>query len=511
MPRLSFWAVGVLAGWGITYEGYHHIYVPYRTSQLAVDQRWERSKMPYHDAIHAYSRLQTVIEQQLAMRSSSPLSSSASARQDTSVWYTNAEKILFFCDVQRVRALLLGLPHHLITEKDLRAKLQQLSVWEAQHCTELNFRSAPLTFSQALRSAMCFVIYLLCFRVLSPLLSVWNGSAGWQARLQHSVAVQIAEALEIKVLLTVQESESCNVSSEVARGTSYRYITLNATHWIEEVGFWACPNNPLLRHRSVSAPAPVRSEEVDDYHLKLLRGLPMMTCSSNAAPQHSGALNFVSTALRQPWCYLFWCGPSASATAYATTYAEHWRRLEARQQECLSRGGEDDEAASLMTATDVTFGYPMLSNTDQLECEVDHEAHYIPVGISGLPRVLYVDTAHAKDDVRPRRTREETYARVQQAQFARAPSAAPTMRAPADSIAAVPQTSSRLHEWQAHHGPPCWLRVWWGGVYGGGPRRSNATLHYHLGRASTVAEYASAAIAASQAAGAFTAAAASAV
>ncbi|TPP44351.1 hypothetical protein CGC21_5920 [Leishmania donovani] len=511
MPRLSFWAVGMLAGFGVTYGGYYRVYVPQRAAKLAADQRLEQCKLPYQDAIRAYSRLQRAVEQQVAIASSLP-SSSAGARPDTSAWHTNGEKIRFFCDVQRMRALLLGLPHHLITEKDLRAKLQQLSVWESQHCTELNFRSAPLSFSQTLRSSACFVIYLLCFRVLSPLLRAWDSSGGWQARLQHSVSTRIVEALEIKVLLTVADCESLSGSSEAAGGPSRGYITLNTTHWIEEVGFWACTNNPLLHRRPASPPAAVGRQGVDSCHVELLRGFPITACSSNAAPQDGGVSSFTLPALRQRWCDLLWCGPSASATAYTTAYAEHWRRLEARQRERLSRTTEGGEAASLMTAADVSLGYPVLSCTSQLECAVGHEAYYIPVGISGLPHVLYVDAAHAKPDVRPRRTREETYARVQQAQFAHASSAVSAKRAPADStIAAVPQTPSRLHEWQAHRGFPCWCRAWWGGVYGGGPRRSSTTLHYHLGSASTAAEYASAAIAASQAAETFTAAATSAV
>ncbi|CBZ30623.1 conserved hypothetical protein [Leishmania mexicana MHOM/GT/2001/U1103] len=501
----------MLTGFGVAYGGYYRVYVPQRAAQLAADQRLEQCKLPYQDVIHAYSRLQRTIEHQVAIASSLP-SSSAGARPDTSAWHTNAEKIRFFCDVQRMRAVLLGLPHHFITEKDLRAKLQQLSIWESKHCTELNFRSAPLSFSQTLRSSACFVIYLLCFRVLSPLLRVWDGSGDWQAWLQHSVSTRIVEALEIKVLLTAPDRELLNCSSGVACELSRGYITLNATHWIEEVGFWACPNNPLLHRRTASQPAAAGCQGVDTCHLELLRGVPIMECSSNAAPQHGGASSFTFPALRQRWCDLLWCGPSASAAAYTTTYAEHWRRLEALQRERLSRRTEGGEAVPMMTAADVSLGYPVLSCTSQLECAVDSEAYYIPVGISGLPHVLYVDAAHAKPDVRPRRTREETYACVQQAQFAHASSAVSVKHATADStIAAALQTPSRLHEWQAHRGFPCCRRVWWGGVYGGGPRRSSTTLHYHLGSASTAAEYASAAIAASQAAEAFTAAATSAV
>ncbi|KAG5466656.1 hypothetical protein LSCM1_00825 [Leishmania martiniquensis] len=510
MPRLSYWAVGVFAGGGVAYGGYHHVYVPHRAAQLAADQQLDQCKRPHQDAIHAYSRLRAAVEQQSAIMSSFPSSSSASARQDTSAWHTNSEKVLFFCALQRMRALLLGLPDHLITEKDLRAQLQQLSVWEAQHCTELHFRPAPLSTSQTLRSVACFAVYLLCFRVLNPLLSVWAGSARWQARLLHHVAARIAEVLEIKVVLTVEGSESHSGTRGVARGPSRRYITLNTTHWIEEVGFWACPNNPLLCDQSVSPPAAVERQGEDDCRLELLRCRPRKACSSNAALPHSFASRFAPLSLRQPWCYLLLCGPSASATAYTTTYAEHWRRLATQQQERMSSGGTSSKAAFLMTATDVSLGYPVLSDTGHLECNLDDEAHYIPVGISGLPRVLYVDAAHAKADVRPRRSREEKYACVQEAQFARVPSTAHATRAPADStLAAAPQAPSRLLEWQVHRGIPWWLRVWWGGVYGGGRCRSRPTLHYHLGNASTAAEYASAAIAASQAAELFTAAAVS--
>ncbi|KAG5492491.1 hypothetical protein JKF63_01069 [Porcisia hertigi] len=490
MPRLSFWALGVLGGFGVAYGGYYHAYIPQRTAQLTADERLERRKKPLQDAIHAYSRLQAAVEQQVAITPSSSLSL-VGKQQDTSAWRTNAEKIIFFCDVQRLRALLLGLSTHVITEKDLCGRLQQLSAWEARHCTELNFRSAPLSCLQTVRCAACFVLYLLCFRMLSRVLGMWSGSSRWQVWLQHSAAARITEALEIQVHLTAENTKLDNGGCQAACGAPRRYITLNTTHWIEEVGFWACPNNPLLHSQPGGAPAAVHRQDAENYHVELLRGRPTMASSPSA----------------EPWCHLLWCGPSGSATAYTTTYAEHWRRLEALLQERLSKGGENREAGSLMRATEVSLGYPVLSNTRELECDGGHAIHYIPVGISGLPHLLYVDAAHAKADVRPHETREETYARVQRAQFVHTRTVAAVKRASADSTTATaPQSLSRLQEWRIYRSFPCWHRVWWGSIYGGGSRRSSTSLHYHLGNASTATEYASAAMAASKAAETFAAA-----
>ncbi|KAK7194682.1 hypothetical protein NESM_000387200 [Novymonas esmeraldas] len=468
MPRLSFWAAGVLIGVGGTYGGYYGVYVPRRAARLAADQRLEESKMPYQEVIHAYSRLRTSTEQQAAVAAALPASR---APGGTSSFATNAEKLLFFCELQSLRARLLALPRHFTTEKDLRGMLQQLTAWEAQHCTELNFRPAPLTTAQTLRSMACLALYLLCFRVLGPLLGAWSGGAEWRAQLQHRAAARIVETLEVQVRLTSKDDAARSSDSGGGDGVGAgrpvrRYVTLNATHWIEEVGFWACPNNPLL-------PQPP----------------PLAPPSSGSGDSHGAPSPRI---------------PSAAVVTCASTYAEHWRRVPTAPQERTRGGGSGgDGAPPLVTATDVSLGYPVLCDTSQLSADKSApEALYQPVGVSGWQHLLYLDAAHANADVRPRLTRKETYARVQEAQFARAPVAPSARTTSTDTVPTL--EVPRRSDWPAHRGLPCWCRVWWGGAYGGrgtGSRRSGAVLHYHIGPVSTAADYAAAAIAASQAAG----------
>lgn len=469
MPRLSFWAFGLIGGAGGAYAGYHHVYLPRQAALLAADQQMQASKAPYQQVVHAFSQLQAALQKQTALHSSLPASASP-ARPSSSVWHTNAEKILFFCDVQRVRAALLALPRHLATERDLCAMLRHLGEWEARHCSELNFRVAPLTWSQTAECALCLALYLLCFRIVGPLLRVWQGGeSATAAHVQHRAAARITDALGVRVSMTVEAGDGV-VSSDGA--VQPQYIALNAAHWIEEVGFWACHNNPLLN----TAPSAGRTTP-----RKLLRGAAV------AATEPLG------------WQRLVWSGPSASATAYTTTFAALWRCTAAAQR---TRDGDSDAAAALAATSEVSLGYPLLSDPSRLDESLrDAAPLVIPVGISGLPHLLFVGAAHAVPDVRPRRTREEVYESVQRAQFRRSSNApSPTASPTAMREAQHQPASAELRQWRAARAFPWWRRVWWGGVYGSTRRTDTASLHYHLGRPCVAAAYTSAALAASEAA-----------
>jgi hypothetical protein len=513
MPRLQFWGLSAAATAGVSYAGYHYVYEPRHVAQVGEEHHLTVSRRQYQDVVHAHARLRAKVEEQLRSNSSSSSGAVASA----GAWFTNAEKIVFFCDIQLVRRLLWSLPHHLTTEQDLRRMFGELSLLEKQHCTELHFRDTPLLFTQTLRSMACYALYVLTFRVAAPLLALWDGLAGRQAWLQHHAARFITNALGIEVVMVVaaeksrlrdesplvhagdagDENSSAASVSTLDGDTPVRYIMLSTTHWIEEVGFWACANNPLLAQHPREEGQASANQSRDGATVRLLRVSPC----GNLTP--------------------------------ATTYAQHWRHKAAEE---LAREKATPDVASLagapipppppalpsspvssstsslvdVAATEVSLGYPVLTVEDALQSHHERKApsssaaSYIAVGVSGLPRVLYVDAAHAAADVRPRLTREEVYARRQRAQFTRvtspfSPSADATAELKLTSAAAL----TKLQRWRIGGGLPWWRRVWWGGVYGESCRASAAapscTLRYYLGTPCTAGNYVTEAIEASRA------------
>lgn len=478
MPRLPFWGLSAAAAASMSYAGYHFVYESYYVAQRTEEQRLTDSKQHYQDVIHAYARLRARLEQQQQQLGRNGAASSA--------WFTNADKIVFFCDVQLLRRLLWTLPHHAVTEQDLCRMFLELAGWERRNCTELHFRDTPLLFTQTMRSLACYALYVLIFRVAAPLLGMWDGFAGGQVRLLHHAARFITGALEINVVMTTSaaKSSSAEMSNDssaksvdeenrkqaaaVQSEASAQCITLSTEHWIEEVGFWASASNPLLAqhlrtHKSLKQSQETRSSAP----VRLMRGSP----------------------------------------AAVTTYAEHWRAVAAQD---LAREKEPAVSSSPtlvdVAAEEVSLGYPALPSAARLmsteSSSISKAAQYIPVGISGLPHVLYVDAAHAVSDVRPRRTREEVYAQREQAQFVRTAAVAADGSKVADDEhakaggAASPLTA--LRRWRTDGGPPCWQHMWWGGVYGGA--HPSYTLHYHLGAPCTAANYVTEAIEASRAA-----------
>ncbi|KPI86337.1 hypothetical protein ABL78_4603 [Leptomonas seymouri] len=506
MPRLPFWGFGAATTAGAWYTGYHYVYEPRQAVRLSEEERMAHFKQQYQDAIHVYARLRAQIEEQL----------SSGASSSNAVWFTNADRILFFCDVQLTRSVLWALPRHLTTEQDLHRMLSELSSWEKRHCTELHFRDKPLLVTQMLRSVACFALYVLLFRVAAPLLDLWVDLAGWQAQLRHRTACFITSALEIDVVMTSAEkprlekgsaNEDTHRKSDGRAGhmhestpsgqgcTPTRFINFSPVHWIEEVGFWACSNNPLLAQHLHKKTTPGEKNNSSDLALHLLR-----VSSKN---------------------------PSLAITT--NTYAQHWRQVAAEKQAEEIGGAATppmhlQRSASASTfslanvaAEEVSFGYPAFPSVEPSPEEVNkggrddtpHVREYIPVGVSGLPHLLYVDAAHAVADVRPRRTREEVYARHQQAQFVRAvtadvSSAAEKSEEHTQTVAtAAAPALTELHRWRACGGIPWWRRAWWGGVYGGSRQSvagSSYTLRYHLGAPCSAADYVTEAIEASRAA-----------
>lgn len=508
MPRLPFWGFSTATIAGAWYTGYHFIYEPRQAAQHGEEEQLTQSKLQYQDVIHAYARLRTRLEEHLGKSAAVASASSTSPQESRAAWFTNAEKIVFFCDMQLIRRLLWTVPHHLTTEKDLHRMFGDLAQWETQHCTELHFRDKPLLLTQTLRSLACFVVYVLVFRIADPLLSLWTGFATGLAQLRHGTAQFITKTLEIDAVMVTEDKPKRNGATHLQHheveekgmevgaaqnSAAVQYVTLSTSHWIEEVGFWACANNPLLTQgRLTEEPTLKHNRE---------RATPSLLCAYSL-PSHVSATNSL------PWHRASWCMPFPSVSALTITYAQHWRQVAAAELAKETRGTAlSSSPVSLLdvAATEVSLGYPLLTSATSLPSEGKDAprvaARYIPVGVGGLPHLLYVDASHAVTDVRTRQTREEVYAQRQRAQYAHSASVV-SKGSNAVHASAEPPLLSELQMWRVQGGPPWWRRVWWGGVFGG--RRSSATapsytLRYYVGEPCTAAEYVTAAIEASRA------------
>lgn len=551
MPRLSVWFLGSTTTIATAYLGYKRVYEPYHNAQRVSDRLLESSKQPYQDAAHAFAQLAASLDQHqatLQVSQSVHCKSPDAVARRRSAWFTNAEKIIFFCQLQQLRAQLWALPIHLTTWSDRQQTLRQMEEWEATHCTELFFRDEPLTLRQMGSCLVCYVLYVMTFRVLPTLLR-WPEANPRRCQLQHRVAALITRSLGIDVTMTrekndddqrfrshvtdirgphAMDSDTVNEIMPPSDTRPVRYLLLNMTHWIEEVGFWACSSNPLILPSTSGVTAPP-----DAAALHLLEGQAFII--PDAAP------SWMTTIFLSP----LWTFPSASATAFTTTYTQHWGQVVAQHktmevamaaQGRLSKSEVSrdvppvaDTAASDNFSAEVSLGYPLLSNVSALQ-KMEVAASnggsggdtplWVPVAAHGLPSVLFIDAAHGQLDVRPRTSRHETFTRLHEAQYplARHPTTPPIsttvhsaekggkeasemLPGQLSGDAAPPSAATGLQHWRLQNGFRWWSPLWWGRVYGGPSRSGNRcrrSLHYHIGQQTTSKDYASEAAKTSQ-------------
>lgn len=286
------------------------------------------------------------------------------------VFHSNREKLLLYLRIQKLRWALYTLPRTVqLTEESRDDTLRTLDMYEQLYCCTgagrvvvlssgsrssgggdgggggaasggdereggkaaaaagevvvatvpplhgmLNYREAPLSVSQCIQSALCYLLYFTAFHVLpavlsrlplevtrvllSPLssadVSALPGSSAHPGHmdpayvsailsyrlrlLYHRVALVIVRGLDIEVEMKVPaeqftipyhhrpgaekengvdgEAEDDGGGGKGGGGGGEgggvvvdmlpRYVVMNPSHWIEEVGFWACRENPLL-------------------------------------------------------------------------------------------------------------------------------------------------------------------------------------------------------------------------------------------------------------------------
>lgn len=182
-------------------------------------------------------------------------------RKSTALSISTTERLQLFADLQEARASLLDIltsSNTSIARSMNHAQavdfLRRLDAIEAIHCTKLSFRRTALSWTERARCFACFCIYLLYFKIL-PFLFPSDGV--WTPQFYHAVSTIIMDLLDIPCSMEMgpnwmdelyKASEALNPSSSsTLTSSSHRVkLLLPTQHWVEEVGFWACDNNPLL-------------------------------------------------------------------------------------------------------------------------------------------------------------------------------------------------------------------------------------------------------------------------
>ncbi|CCW64896.1 unnamed protein product [Phytomonas sp. EM1] len=546
MPRLHVWFAGAIAASGVSYVAYWHIYLPRVTFQAAFEEKLEIEKQNLQGVFQRLTQLKVSVEHALSKKSFlSPAVDGHgvggsgflhNALPSSSVWATNREKLLFFCELQQVRYLFFSLPYLvkgflLATRAEAASLLETLNAMERQHCDFLNFRDEALSFGQQITCLICFWVYVIGFRWIPAL--CWREDTPRRRQFFHQLAKRITSALEIETTLHVDAVENPWALANDGEGREIAqtplppdpYLVLNAVHWIEEVGFWACANNPLLLPK-----------EPSDGGNPLSSGLRLLSTPSDSFFRLFGE-NFTRARPR--------------AVAFPITFAHHWQGCWRRRERGLhsalkidppsSREDASEENAARLSegSPPTSFGYPLTSDLAALEAFLqtthpsranphqNREDHagtphsigkpegdafrrekmnpsppWIPVAVAGLPRLLFVHPSVSRADKRPRPTRSAVYEHLARKQFSES--------APGDQILVEASNAMReemernenasnasrggqkettnalpdhvrasLIEWQQQCSLPSFSKVWWGGVYGG--RSRGRGLHYHVG------------------------------
>ncbi|CCW71909.1 unnamed protein product [Phytomonas sp. Hart1] len=589
MPRLHVWFTGAFAASGISYLSYWHLYLPHITAQAAFEGKAEFDKQHLQGVLRRLSQLNAAVAQARARNSLSPPAPN-SPTDSASVWWTNREKLNFFCELQHLRCLFFALPYlvkgfSLVTRAEASALLRTLNALEAQHCDGLYFRAESLTLFQQMKCLLSFWIYVIGFKWIPAL--YWRKDTPRRRRFFHDMARRITSILEIETAMTmdtddtnetmhpsvkpnaVDEEELVEKGGQSVEGvlSSTQYVVFNATHWIEEVGFWACPNNPLL-------------QQTLSPRMEILSSYSNVGGAGDASSPSSDS--FFSAIYKR----LTFSRPCAAA--FPLTFDKHWRTRWANREEDYARRVEhlshgypplvpisdvvsnyQDKPSHILTkrkefshdlkstedehtaesdwrSPNTSFGYPLCSDLTSLSsfhqttqpplsrARTPHnnlkkdteDAKYIgkdagsassrkakdispppwiPIAVGGLPRLLFVDASLAKPDVRQPTTRTSVYHHLIQTQFPESSPGDPNPLERSNSTSKMPSNekvrSDRtlccpigkekatldgirgdLVRWQGEWcGLPCFSKVWWGRVYGGGRGSRRRGLHYHVG------------------------------
>lgn len=265
MPRLHVWAVGALSTASLYHLAYNRVVLPRVTTQHHVEQRLESEKRSLQSVIQQYALLERASQEQEQRDTRAVTHAHNDTTRLYSPWQRHRDRLLFYCQLQRVRQAFDQLPTRALSESARQHYLHRLQAMQSRGCRDglLQGRPTALTGLQRARCALCYVVYILCFRCLPRL---WRRDSFRRRAWLHQTAQWILDTLEMSCRMTMDaHTSSANETIDSIVQSSNRHynadvgqddlvhtcelhelLVLPTQHWIEEVGFWACANNPLL-------------------------------------------------------------------------------------------------------------------------------------------------------------------------------------------------------------------------------------------------------------------------
>lgn len=271
MPPLRHWLLGIGLCSASGYLGYHHVYVPRVYQQEPLERQWELER----------SKAQQLWQELVLLEKFAPqVDQGQKKSEDVSIRprsfcskERNQKKLSLFYELQRARSSLLDV---LTSRNPIIARsisysqaidyLHRVQRLQITYCTPLSFHQDSLTLIQKVKYMFSLCLYIFVFQVLP----VFIPFSFLDVDLFHLVSKYIVLTLEIPCSMTIAEKVDPEkvvdgshaisskekgklklrsmhpAASKLREQASSLKIILPAQHWIEEVGFWACENNPLL-------------------------------------------------------------------------------------------------------------------------------------------------------------------------------------------------------------------------------------------------------------------------
>ncbi|EKF32302.1 hypothetical protein MOQ_003850 [Trypanosoma cruzi marinkellei] len=432
MPRLPVWFGGAALLGGGYYAFYYHFYTPRHTTRSEIEMAIEAERFKWQSVMQRYAILHQMVQK----------------LRDSGTDVTNRERLYIYCELQKLREAFYNLSIRAQSASEKQAVLRDLDEVEVANCTVLNFRDEALTMGQILTCQLCFSLYVLCFCLIDPVLRRVHCEAVERVRRHglHIISRWMMHRLRIPVTMTLENTlpRPDGDVNEVTKEDE-EYIVFSPQHWIEVVGFWACPTNPLL------------------------------------------------TNIRVRWLL------SCDVVPFEVHWRRRWQQMrqELRDSIVVEGNEEEEEEEKRRPVVQSSFGYPLASRlscggemhddtkSDHVLTTTDvHTPRFFPVVSTGMPRVLFVSDAVARRDVRTRRTLHEVYTNVLHRQFPVNHNVVKNNKAD-DRVKGYDATYEQLYAWRKHGGVPVWHRVEWGSVYGdvgSGGNRDRRELTFCMGR-----------------------------
>nr|CCC93547.1 unnamed protein product [Trypanosoma congolense IL3000] len=459
MPRLHMWLLGAaLAGCGR---------YAFRNSRYA---DWCKDEEAVESVVGTEKYQNSYVTQQWALLNRTV--------QDLphGLCSTNWERLFVYCKIQLLRSMVYRIPLRAMPEADRKVLLLQMDKLELKQCTALNFRERPLSFLQTVTCQLCYGLYILCFCVIEPVLHCFAAEQVCRQFL-HNTSKCIVHLLQIPVSMTLEEPLGGN--SRANDNDKYLnepcYLVFYPQHWVEVVGFWACPVNPLLTNAWLQL-WPTSLRESIPYDVHWYTEWKRMQNGLTAFPREYTDDNVNNCAVKAP--------PSLSgATAME---GDNPTMVSSYAYPC----------ASLIDSSKLTGIHTVGGSCEAITSETVSELRpaFVPVVSYGLPRVLFVNNSVARSDVRSRRTQKDVYNELQRLQYQEnidgvtgsdGVASAGRVNGVSTSVAEEEQKQiEKLRLWKFRGGAPLWHRITWGSVHGGDSQEGNRDqreLQYRIG------------------------------